>query len=315
MHVFRSLSDIPAEFGPSAVTIGKFDGVHLGHRAVIERLRSVAAARALASVVVTFDRHPHALLRPGHLPEPLVSNEQKLELLASLDPDAALMLTFDAALSHESAEEFVSSVLVDALQAKAVLVGADFRFGDGGAGTVDVLTELGRHHGFDVLVVEDVSPAGTRVSSSGIRSLLAEGRVAEAAELLGELPTVRGTVVTGQQRGRAMGYPTANLSPHPEGFVPADGVYAAWLTVGGVRYAAAVSIGNNPTFDGVPDKQVEAHAIDQVLDLYGQVAEISFVEYVRGMRKFAGPDELATEMRADEDRIRVILGVAPKPTP
>ncbi len=313
MRIFTSLSDVAADFGPSVVTIGKFDGVHEGHRAMVHRLRTTAAARGLASVVVTFDRNPLSLLRPEVCPEPLVSTEQKLDLLAATDPDATLVLTFDRSLAEETPEEFVRTVLVEPLRAAVVLVGADFRFGAKGAGSVETLIELGATHGFEVLVVDDVTAVdGRRVSSSWIRELLSEGRVAEAARLLGAPHTIRGTVVHGHQRGRQLGYPTANLSREVDGFVPADGVYAAWLTARDIRYPAAVSIGNNPTFEGIVDRQIEAHAIDAAFDIYDEVVDVSFVEYIRGMRKFPGPDELAVQMGADEDQIRTILGVPPK---
>ena len=313
MRIFTSLSDVPADFGPSVVTIGKFDGVHDGHRAMVHRLRTTAAARGLASVVVTFDRNPLSLLRPEVCPEPLVSTEQKLDLLAATDPHATLVLTFDRSLAEETPEEFVRTVLVEPLRAAVVLVGADFRFGAKGAGSVETLIELGATHGFEVLVVDDVTAVdGRRVSSSWIRELLSEGRVAEAARLLGAPHTIRGTVVHGHQRGRQLGYPTANLSREVDGFVPADGVYAAWLTARDIRYPAAVSIGNNPTFEGIVDRQIEAHAIEAAFDIYDEVVDVSFVEYIRGMRKFPGPDELAVQMGADEDQIRTILGVPPK---
>ena len=313
MRIFTSLSDVAADFGPSVVTIGKFDGVHEGHRAMVHRLRTTAAARGLASVVVTFDRNPLSLLRPEVCPEPLVSTEQKLDLLAATDPDATLVLTFDRSLAEETPEEFVRTVLVEPLRAAVVLVGADFRFGAKGAGSVETLIELGATHGFEVLVVDDVTAVdGRRVSSSWIRELLSEGRVAEAARLLGAPHTIRGTVVHGHQRGRELGYPTANLSREVDGFVPADGVYAAWLTARDIRYPAAVSIGNNPTFEGIVGRQIEAHAIDAAFDIYDEIVDVSFVEYIRGMRKFPGPDELAVQMGADEDQIRTILGVPPK---
>lgn len=304
------MAEIPADFGPSAVTIGKFDGVHAGHRTVLRQLLDVAGRRSLTPAVVTFDRNPLSLLAPEKCPVPLVSNAQKLELLAAAGIEATLMLEFDRALSQLPPEDFVRSILVDGLHAKAVLVGADFRFGAKGAGNVDVLRELGGKAGFEVLVVEDVAPDGQRrASSTWIRELLAEGRVVEAADLLGSLPSIRSVVVHGEQRGRTLGYPTANLSPEVEGYIPADGVYAAWLTVDGTRYPAAVSIGNNPTFEGVPDKQVEAHVIDEALDLYDNTVELSFVEFIRGMRKFSGADALAEQMGLDERWIRDILGV------
>jgi len=313
MLAWFALSEVPLDFGPSAVTIGKFDGVHAGHLAVIDELRKAAAARGLSAAVVTFDRHPLALLHPQLCPVNLVSPAQKLELLAASGVDATLTLTFDQALSDVPAEEFVRQVLVNTLQARVVMVGADFRFGAGGRGNVDLLRAVASSEGFEVVVIDDVSPEGQRrVSSTWVRELLTEGRVDAAAELLGTLPTIRSVVVHGHQRGRALGYPTANLSPEIEGYIPADGVYAAWLTVGHERYAAAVSVGNNPTFEGVPEKQVEAHAIDQDLDLYGQGVEVSFVKYIRGMRKFSGAVALAEQMRSDEAEIRSILGVPPR---
>jgi riboflavin kinase/FMN adenylyltransferase len=312
MRVFRSPAEVPTDFGPSAVTIGKFDGVHGGHRAVIARVRAEAAARGLLAAVVTFDRHPLSVLRPQDCPESLVSNAQKLELLESTGLDAALMVTFDQAFSELSPEAFVQSILLAGLHAELVIIGPDFRFGARNAGTIATLEDLGREHGFGVLVVGDAMQDERRISSTWIRELLAEGRVREATDLLESLPTVRAVVVRGEQRGRTLGYPTANLSPEHEGLIPADGVYAAWLTVDGERYPAAVSIGNNPTFEGVPEKQVEAHALDQELDLYGRTVEVSFVEYIRGMRRFDGVDPLVAQMRADEDRIRGILGVPPR---
>lgn len=314
MLTWFSPSDVPAGFGPSAVTIGKFDGVHAGHRAVIGQLRAVAAERGLVPTVVTFDRHPLSLLRPELCPVALVSPTQKLELLAGAGVEATLTLTFDKAFSEITPEQFIQSVLVDALNAAVVLVGSDFRFGAKGAGDVALLQRVGESAGFEVIVIDDVAPGGVRrASSTWVRELLAEGRVDEAADLLGTLPTIRSIVVHGEQRGRLLGYPTANLSPDVEGYIPADGVYAAWLTVDGERYPAAVSIGNNPTFEGVPEKQVEAHAIDQKLDLYDRQVEVSFVKYIRGMRKFSGMEALADQMGADEQQIRAILGVAPRP--
>ena len=310
MRVFESLGDVPADFGPTAVTIGKFDGVHAGHRRVIAELRELAAEAGLSSTVVTFDRNPLALLRPEACPPPLVSNQQKIELLSGLGVDTTVVLTFDRALSELSPEQFVRSILVDALHAQLVLVGSDFRFGARGAGSVDFLRSLGEQLGFEVRLVEDVTAAeGRRASSTWIRELLAAGRVSEAGELLGYAPCVRAEVVHGEKRGRELGYPTANLSPDLEGLVPGDGVYAAWATVGEDRFAAAVSVGNNPTFDGVPEKRVEAHLLDQDLDLYGKIIEVAFVEYVRGMVKYTTIEDLIVQMGDDSDRARNILGV------
>ncbi len=312
MDVITSLADVPAGLGPSAVTIGKFDGVHAGHRRVIGELRTVAEAEGLAAVAVTFDRNPLSLLRPELCPAPLVSNAQKLELLADTGLDATVMLTFDAAFSAQSPEEFVRRVLVDGLRARVVLVGSDFRFGAKGAGTVDVLRELGAASGFEVRLIDEVlAPAADgerRASSTWVRELLGEGRVAEAAAVLGRAPSIRAEVVAGEQRGRTMGYPTANLSHDVEGFIPADGVYAARITIDGAQYGAAVSIGNNPTFVGIAPQTVEAHVLDESFDLYGKRVELAFIEYIRPMNKFDGMDALVAQMNADEVRIRTILG-------
>jgi riboflavin kinase/FMN adenylyltransferase len=312
VQIFRSTTEVPSDFGPTAVAIGKFDGVHSGHREVIAELIAVASVQNLVPAAVTFDRNPLSLLRPELCPEPLVSNDQKLDLLADAGLAATLMLTFDRAFADLDPEVFVHSILVDALHAQVVFVGSDFRFGAKGSGTVETLREFGERWGFTVTVVGDVLGDGERrASSTWVRELLAEGRAREATALLGYEPSIRSVVVHGAKRGREMGYPTANLAPAIEGFIPRDGVYAAWLTVDGNRYGAAVSIGNNPTFDGVPDKQVEAHVLDEDLDLYDKVVDVSFVEYIRPMSKFSGMDELVVQMNLDEQQIRAILGYPP----
>ena len=315
MQFFDGLSGVPAGFGPSAVTIGKFDGVHLGHRRVLETLRSVAAENGLVSTVVTFDRHPLALLSPANCPLPLASNQQKREFLESSGVDATVMIPFTTEFSNEEPEDFVANVLIGALRARVVFVGSTFRFGHRGRGDVRLLTELGEANGFEVRSIDQVLAAdslaeeGQPVSSTLIRTLLDAGDVASATTLLGREPEVRAIVVHGSERGRALGYPTANLARNPEGFIPADGVYAARLTVDGRTMPAAVSIGNNPTFEGVPDKQVEAHVLDETLDLYDKTVTVHFVDYVRPMEKFRDMDALAVQMQADERRIRQILHV------
>ncbi|MDH6180609.1 riboflavin kinase/FMN adenylyltransferase [Microbacteriaceae bacterium SG_E_30_P1] len=313
MQFWTDARDVPSDFGPSAVTVGKFDGLHAGHRAVIATLLSIAAERELVPAVVTFDRNPLSVIRPELCPDPLVSNSQKAELLAQAGVEATLMVTFDEEFRTMSAEAFVSEILVKALRARVVLVGGDFRFGSRGSGDVALLTRLGAELGFEVVVIDDVVPDGTRrVSSTWVRELLAQGDVKGAAALLGTLPSVRATVVHGAHRGRELGYPTANLATEREGFTPADGVYAAWLTVRGVRYPAAVSIGNNPTFEGVPEKQVEAHALDQDFDIYGETVTLEFVEHIRGMVKYTTVEALIDQIARDEEIAREILGIAPR---
>lgn len=318
MIVFRDPSDVPDGFGPSVAAIGKFDGVHSGHRAVLDRARVDAATGGARVVAVTFDRNPLAVLRPEVCPADLIGVNQKIRLLAETGIDAALVLRFDRALADLTAREFVERVLVDALGVRTVMVGADFRFGRGGTGDPDVLRELGAELGFDVDVVDDVRAIGVgrRVSSTWIREVLAEGDVETAAKLLGRPPSVWGEVVHGLKRGRELGYPTANLSPDLEGFVPADGVYAGWLVDegsadglrGGIRYPAAVSIGRNPHFDDVEVRQVEAYVLDETdLDLYGHRVEVQFVRRIRGMAAFDGLDALIAQMADDVVRVRAAL--------
>ena len=318
MIVFHDPAEVPAGFGPSVVAIGKFDGVHTGHRAVIDRARVDAATGGARVVAVTFDRNPLALLRPEICPDNLIGVHQKLQLLAETGIDATLLLRFDRELADLPAREFVEHVLVGALGVRTVLVGRDFRFGRGGAGNPGLLADLGREFGFTVDVVDDVRAidAGRRVSSTWIRELLAEGDVETAAKLLGRVPSVWGEVVHGLKRGRELGFPTANLSSECEGFVPADGVYAGWLIDEGspdglrrgIRYPAAISIGTNPTFDDVPVRQVEAYVLDETdLDLYGHRVEIQFASRIRGMVAFDGIDALVRQMTDDVAQVRSAL--------
>ncbi len=317
MQFFDGLGEVPAGFGPSAVTIGKFDGLHLGHRSVLRQLRELADERGLTATVVTFDRNPLQLLAPEKCPDALVGNAQKRRLLAGAGVDATLMLRFDRQLADEPPELFIENVLTQALHAQVVLCGADFRFGARGAGDVELLRQAGAANGFDVVILNDVLVEGSsgprRASATWVRELLAEGRVREAAALLGRLPSIQSTVVHGEQRGRELGYPTANLDPAIEGYLPADGVYATWAVIDGVSYASATSIGNNPTFDGVPQHRVESHLYDQKLDLYDRPIELQFVDYLRPMKKFESADALVTQMRADDARIREVLAAEPAP--
>ncbi|QHC68536.1 bifunctional riboflavin kinase/FAD synthetase [Rathayibacter sp. VKM Ac-2759] len=310
MRVETTPQDL-AGIGPSAVTIGKFDGVHSGHRAVIGTLHERAREQGLAAVVVTFDRNPLSVIAPEKCPTALVGNEQKLELLAGTGVDATLLLTFDEEFRSLTPEEFVQQVLVDALEARTVLVGSDFRFGARGAGDVDRLRELGELHGFTVELIDDVRPEhGRRVSSTWIRELLADGDIEHATSLLGHEPVVRGLVVHGAKRGRELGFPTANLSPQSQGLIPADGVYAGRLTAEGRTYPAAISVGSNPTFVGVPPKQVEAFVLDQTLDLYDLVVDVAFVSRIRGQVAYEGVEPLIRQMNDDVSRVRTVLGIA-----
>jgi len=310
MHTWLSLADIPASQGASAVTIGKFDGVHIGHLAIIRQLKALADARGAASVVVTFDRHPAALFAPESAPEDITGLEHRLELLQAEGVDATLVLPFTSELAALSAHDFIEQVLVSSLHAQVVLVGHDFRFGANAAGDVDLLRELGAEFGFEVVIIDDVQDAhGNRASSSAIRTLMADGDVAATADLLGRLPSVHGIVVHGAARGRELGFPTANLSQDATGLVPSDGVYAGWLTVDGTRYPSAISVGTNPTFEGQLHRTVEAYVIDEDFDLYDKHVVVEFAERLRGMVSYSGIEPLIAQMHADVDQARAILGV------
>lgn len=310
MFRWQSLAEVPAGWGPSAVTIGKFDGVHLGHVEILRQLGQISSARGLKSTVVTFDRHPASLLAPEQRPADIVSTPDRLELIEKEKVDASLVLVFDSELAALSPREFVTQILLGTLHAQAVLVGHDFRFGDHAAGDVDLLKELGAELGFDVILIDDVAPiGGVRVSSSLIRELMAEGNVARAAQLLGRLPRVNGEVVHGEKRGRELGFPTANLSQDATGLVPSDGVYAGWFLDGEQRYPAAISVGTNPTFEGANKRTVEAFLLDQNLDLYGHHVSIEFAAHIRGMVAYQGIEPLIEQMHDDVRVTREILGL------
>lgn len=313
MHVWSGLRDVPPGFGPSVVTLGNFDGVHRGHRAVLARVIELAASRAAPSVAVTFDPHPLAVLHPQRAPQLITSLDQRLSLLDATAVDAVLVLEFTDAFAQQTPEEFVTSVFVDSLSAGAVVVGEDTRFGVNNSGDVSTLRRLGSEHGFDVVVLPGVGD-GPRWSSSMVRARLAEGDVEGATIVLGHPHQVAGTVVHGDHRGRGLGFPTANLGEDVEGLVPADGVYAGWLTRAGRAageadrsFPAAISIGTNPTFDGTR-RRVEAYVLDRDdLDLYGERVVYDFVQRLRPTLKFDSVEALVEQMNADCDRCRTVL--------
>ncbi|MFJ3220757.1 bifunctional riboflavin kinase/FAD synthetase [Kitasatospora sp. NPDC086801] len=308
MQRWRGLEEIPADWGRSVVTIGSFDGVHRGHQLIIGRAVERARELGLPAVVVTFDPHPREVIRPGSHPALLAPQARRAELIAGLGVDAVLVLPFTPELSQESPETFVQQVLVDALHARAVIEGPNFRFGHRAVGDVALLTELGRSAGFDVEVVDlqvsGTAGAGEPFSSTLTRRLVETGDMAGAGEVLGRPHRVEGVVVRGAQRGRELGYPTANVETVPHSAIPADGVYAGWLTADGECMPAAISVGTNPTFDGTA-RTVEAYAIDRVgLDLYGMHVAVDFLAYLRGMEKFDSIDALLDRMADDVKQAR-----------
>lgn len=306
--------DLPNGFGPTVVTLGNFDGVHRGHAAVLAELREQARKHDARSVAVTFEPHPLAVLHPDKAPQMLTGMADRLYLLEQRGLDAVVVMPFTRELAAQTPREFVQRTFVDALGAKVVVVGKDTRFGVKNSGDIDTLRELGVEFGFEVVALDDVGP-GIRWSSSQVRALLADGKVDEAADVLGRSHCVVGEVVKGYQRGRELGFPTANLARDAEGVVPADGVYAGWLVRReraqddtDYRLPAAISVGTNPTFD-IPERTVEAYVLDRDdLDLYGETVAIEFVQRLRGNVKFDSIDALIEQMHADVDASRSLLG-------
>jgi riboflavin kinase / FMN adenylyltransferase len=287
----------------TAVTIGAYDGVHLGHRALLRDLSQRATTAGLSTVVVTFDRHPAGVVRPESAPLQLTDLEQKLELLAACGVDRTLVIAFDRTRADETAEDFVKEVLVDTLSARLVVVGEDFHFGHGRKGNVALLRELGAEHGFEVVGATLTGDGSDTVSSTRIRTLVAEGDVAGAAKLLGRPHEVRGPVVRGDGRGGpGLGFPTANLQIGDDIALPADGIYAGYFTrADGTAHPAAISVGRRPTFyePGTSPVLVEAYLLHFEGDLYGEPSRVSFVSRLRGDQRFDTVDALVAQMRRD----------------
>jgi riboflavin kinase / FMN adenylyltransferase len=314
VYRWYGLDDVPSDWAGCVATIGVFDGVHRGHQRVVARAGQVARDRGLPLVVITFDPHPDEVVRPGPHPASLTSERRLAQLLAGLGADALLVLPFTVEFSRLSPDEFVRIVLAERLHAAAVVVGGDFRFGHKAAGDVPLLAQLGEKYDFTAEGVPLLVADGVTMSSTSIRERLAAGDVAGAAALLGRLHRVEGVVVRGHMRGRALGFPTANLEIPPHMAIPADGVYAGALIsldLDGTevtRWPAAISVGTNPTFGG-SDRTVEAYALDRDdLDLYGTHAAIEFTARLRGNDKFDSVDALVTQMREDVIQARALTG-------
>jgi riboflavin kinase / FMN adenylyltransferase len=295
------------------LTIGAYDGVHLGHRAIIEAVRRLAADAGARSAVMTFDRHPASVVRPESAPKLLTDVDQKLELLAATGIDATIVVHFDEAQSREDPAHFVQRVLIDCLDTAIVVVGEDFHFGRGREGNVDMLRRLGATGGFEVQPLELVQrPDGVdeSISSTAIRRALAGGQVELAAQLLGRPFEARGIVVTGDQRGRLLGFPTANVEVPNLVCLPADGVYAGWYErSNGDVHPCALNLGRRPTFYEHADHSLlEAHLLDFDGDLYGERAEVRFTHFLRSERKFNGIDALITQLKHDIEHARGVLG-------
>ena len=318
MKVWRDPSEIEPSSEARAVTIGAFDGVHLGHQAVLRLVRELATARGLRAAVVTFDRHPAEIVRPESAPKLLTSLDQKLELLEATNAvDDCLVLTFDEARSKETADEFVEELLVGVLRSRLVVVGSDFHFGYRRRGDVPLLQRMGADLGFEVLGLGLVaSPDGTNAadgtlpySSTRIRNLLALGDVEGAAVVLGRPHEVRGVVEHGDERGRELGFPTANVAVPDRICLPADGVYAGTYVDGaGVERVAAISLGRRPTFyEDAGMRLLEAYLLDFDDDLYDQPAAVRFRARLRGQERFDDIAGLVAQMHIDVAKTRDLL--------
>jgi riboflavin kinase/FMN adenylyltransferase len=296
----------PGGWGRSVVTIGVFDGVHRGHQQIIGHAVRRARESGLSSVVVTFDPHPAEVVRPGSHPAVLTPNRRKAELIEALGVDALCVLPFTAEFSRLSAEEFVHDVLVEHLHAACVVVGENFRFGHKAAGDTALLATLGTRFGFTAENSPLLADGATTFSSTYVRACVAAGDVASATRALGREHRVEGVVVRGDQRGRELGFPTANLETLPYAAVPADGIYAGWLVRGKERLPAAISIGTNPTFSG-RERRVEAYVLDFSGDLYGEHVGLDLAAHLRPTWHFDTVEALVAQIQHDVDQVRSLL--------
>ena len=286
----------------TVVVIGVFDGVHKGHQALLNRAKEIADGRSI--VALTFDPHPRAVFAPDSVPPMLTTLADRVELLKIHNADQVAVMKFNEQFAAMSPEKFVEDILVKQLHVSTVIVGKNFTYGAKAAGNVDTLIKSGLTHNF-IVDVQELAGGDDVISSSRIRNLVLEGKVKEARELLSRPHRLDGIVVHGEKRGREIGYPTANIGKIDGQTIPADGIYAGWLTVGINFWPAAISIGTNPTFEGDRGRQVEAYALDQQgLDLYDKAASVEFGWYLRPTLKFNGLDELLVQMKKDCDEAR-----------
>lgn len=297
----------------AVITIGAYDGLHLGHQAVIAEVRAEAEARGARSAVVTFDKHPAVIVRPESAPKLITDHDQRLELLEATGIDAAVVLPFDEAQSHESALAFIERVLVKGLNTKLIVVGVDFHFGRNREGNVELLRSVGETYGFEVapiVLVPRADGVDEPVSSTAIRRALAGGNVTLASKMLGREYEARGPVVQGDQRGRLLGFPTANVEVSNRVCLPADGVYAGWYEhPDGSSHMCAINLGRRPTFYEHADTSLlEAHLLDFEGDLYGETAKVRFAAFLRSERKFDGIDALVEQLQLDIANTRDVLG-------
>ncbi|NPV92000.1 MAG: bifunctional riboflavin kinase/FAD synthetase [Firmicutes bacterium] len=299
MKVFKDSQEAGKRLGKQAIALGNFDGVHLGHQKLIRNMVSFARGQHIPAVTFTFHPHPFQVLFPEKAPKLLISPEKRTEMIGGLGVDALLMVPFNRELARLSPEYFVHEILHRQLQAQAVFVGFNYTFGHRGAGTPELLRDIGRELGFKVEVLPPIKVGGTTVSSSGVRAALEAGEVAKAKSYLGYWPIVEGRVVKGDQRGRQLGFPTANLAIESGVLIPARGVYAAKVKLGDRVFDGVVNIGFKPTFAGDPVLTVEAHILDFAQVIYGEWVTLSLIQKLRDETKFSSVEELIKQIQRD----------------
>lgn len=306
MLQITSATQLPSQFAGTAIAIGKFDGLHLGHQQLLHEVLEYSEEAGLVPAVITFDRHPKALLDPENCPRPIIGPSQQAALMATAGVEVLVTLPFTTELANLSPKDFVEQV-ISPLGAQMVFVGQGFRFGNHGSGTIEDLRELGPQFGFRVREVANVEVAGRKISSTDLREILDAGKVEVASMLLGRNHQVTGIVEHGRKLGRTLGFPTANISRNAEGYLPGDGVYAGYLYADGIRYPAAHSVGTNDTVGEVP-KILESHVIGRTdLDLYDLEVTCEFVAQVRGWTKFSSLEDLIAQIAVDVEKASEIL--------
>jgi len=305
VQIFRHIEGRELSIVKPILTMGNFDGIHLGHQALLRQVTQEAKAQKGSSVVLTFEPHPIKIIAPQHAPRLILTHKDKVRYLQSLGLDLLVIQKFDAAFAGIEAEEFVRRYLVGRLKVHQIWVGKNFRFGKGRKGQVEDLMRWGAEEGFEVRMVEPILAGGGRVSSSRIRALIERGEVDEAGGLLGRYHFVSGRVVQGHERGRQLGFPTANIVPQTE-VLPADGIYATYVQVDDGQWPSVTNIGVNPTFGEGP-KTIESYIFDFHRDLYGRSVKLFFVKKIREERKFASPDLLVEQMEKDAVNARQLL--------
>ncbi|NLW90848.1 MAG: bifunctional riboflavin kinase/FAD synthetase [Syntrophomonadaceae bacterium] len=303
MQVIREVENYIADGRSLYLALGNFDGVHLGHQKLIRELVAQAHSEGGLAGAFIFEPHPSRVLAPERAPNLLVTAERKAELLRESGLDILIYNSFTAEMARTSPRQFVENFLVDKLAVRQVYVGFNYTFGHKGAGTPEILEELGNEYGFGVRIIPPVEVDGELVSSSLIRSYLEEGRIDSAGKLLGYYPMIEGIVVQGEQRGKTIGFPTANLAVPADLSIPNRGVYSARAEVAGKIYKSAINIGNKPTFHADYPICVEAHLIDFEGDLYGKQLRIFFRRKIRDEKKFAGIEELMTQISLDRQSV------------